>query len=204
MARTRRPAPPAPIILTASSVHATIGPPPATEAVAMAVGGRSLDLTSLQEYEPPPLPAPTATAAATGATFRVAAAAPASALPDVQLTYDTSRRVWRLLADYSYVYDGVTLTARAGYSYDLASVPRPLWWLIAPNELSLVAPLFHDLLYEFRGVLPEGNVEPYRTYTRREADDLFLHLMEVEGIAWWRRNAAYSAVRAAGWTYWDT
>ncbi|MBX9578701.1 MAG: DUF1353 domain-containing protein, partial [Gemmataceae bacterium] len=134
--------------------------------------------------------------------FRVAAAAPS--LPPVPIVYDTATRVWVLQGDYSYAYQGYTLTAKDGYAFDLASVPRPLWWLIAPNELSIVAPLFHDLLYEFRGRLPADQVTPYRTYTRRETDDLFLHLMEVEGISWWRRNAAYSAVRAAGGVYWAT
>ena len=171
--------------LAAISPHATAGPPSLTRPVTTP--------TTLLEYEPPPLPPADA--------FRVAAA---GTLPPVQLTYDTAARVWRLLADYRYTYDGVTLTAKAGYAYDLASVPRPLWWLIAPNELSLVAPLFHDLLYDFRGVLPADTATPYRTFTRREADDLFLHLMEAEGIAWWRRNAAYSAVRAFGWTFWNT
>jgi hypothetical protein len=199
MARARRAAAPTVVTLNATSPHATLGPVPLVQPMAAGVAPAATpDLTSLLEYEPPPLPTPAAAVVA----FRVAATV--GPLPEVQLTYDTSRRVWRLLADYSYTYDGVTLTAKAGYSYDLASVPRPLWWLIAPNELSLVAPLFHDLLYEYRGVLPAESATPYRTYTRREADDLFLHLMEVEGIEWWRRNAAYSAVRAAGWTYWNT
>ncbi|HKB06349.1 MAG TPA: DUF1353 domain-containing protein [Gemmataceae bacterium] len=178
------------------------------------------DLLALEEYEPPPLtPARLAAlaqrrrqVAATplpkglpAASRLRAAVAGAKAAPDVAITYDVSLRTWRLLADYPYQYGENMLTAKAGYSFDLASVPRPLWWLIAPNELSILAPLFHDLLYEYRGVLPdETYVNPYRTYTRRETDDLFLHLMEVEGVARWRRLAAYSAVRAAGGLYWDT
>lgn len=168
----------------------------------------------LLEYEPPPLPAQPAvkagavdTGGLVGGTlellgFRVAGAD--AALPPVPITYDVGRRTWLLLSDYSYDYEGHTLTAKAGYAFDLSSVPRPVWWLIAPNELSIVAPLFHDLLYEYRGILPAECVSPYRTYTRHETDDLFLHLMEVEGVAWWRRNAAYSAVRAAGGVYWAT
>jgi Protein of unknown function (DUF1353) len=178
------------------------------------------DLLALEEYEPPPLTP--ARLAALARRRRKVAATPlpkglpavsrlraavvgAKAAPDVAITYDVSLRTWRLLADYSYEYGGHVLTAKAGYAFDLSSVPRPLWWLIAPNELSILAPLFHDLLYEYRGVLPdETYVNPYRTYTRRDADDLFLHLMEVEGVARWRRLAAYSAVRAAGGLYWAT
>ncbi|QDU22397.1 DUF1353 domain-containing protein [Urbifossiella limnaea] len=157
-------------------------------------------LLELVEYVPPPLPA--APDAAAGMFGFVAANTTAAAVAPVPITYDASRRSWRLLANYSYVYEGTTLTALEGFSFDLASIPRPLWWLIAPNELSVVAPLFHDLLYRYKGQLAQVQVDPYRTFTRREADDLFYHLMEVEGIAAWRRRAAYSAVRAAGGLSW--
>jgi hypothetical protein len=204
--------------LTAATLQATsaIARLKATDvapvAVGAAVAAAAPDRRALLEYEPPPLPAqPAAVGAATGGLigggldllgFRTAAADPG--LPPVPITYDVGRRTWLLLSDYSYNYEGHTLTAKAGYAFDLSSVPRPVWWLIAPNELSIVAPLFHDLIYEYKGILPAECVSPYRTYTRHEADDLFLHLMEVEGVAWWRRNAAYSAVRAAGGIYWAT
>jgi hypothetical protein len=199
MARKRKP------VAEARAVHVL---PAATSALAATGPDGVLDvgtdgLIGLLEYEPPPLPVPAGLppGAAAAPAVRVAA----SALPPVSITYEVARRTWVLLADYSYQYEGHTLTARQGYAYDLSSVPRPLWWLIAPNELSLVAPLFHDLLYEYRGVLPNvSDVNPYRTYTRREVDDLFLHLMEREGVAGWRRYAAYSAVRAAGALYWAT
>jgi hypothetical protein len=179
------------------------------ETAAMRAGPPEMvDLADLMAFKPPPLPhqPAAAMALADGAglrAFRVAAAA--SSLPAVPITYDPGRESWLLLSDYSYGYQGYTLTAKAGFAFDLASVPRPLWWLIAPNELSIVAPLFHDLLYTYQGRLREyGEVAPDRSYTRREADDLFLHLMEVEGIARWRRYTAYAAVRAAGGIYWAT
>jgi hypothetical protein len=182
-----------------------------------------LDLTALEEYEPPPLTQdrldalaqrraavaaagiPEGLRGAAARRLRAVVEAAAAVSPDVAITYDVSLRSWRLLKDYSYTYQDHTLTAKEGYAFDLSSIPRPLWWLIAPNELSILAPLFHDLLYEYRGRLPDATyVNPYRTFTRREADDLFLHLMEVEGVARWRRLAAYSAVRAAGVIFWAT
>jgi hypothetical protein len=199
MARNRKPKAAARtvhVLPAATSVLAATGP---DGELNVGAGG----LIGMLEYEPPPLPVPAGLAP--GAAAVPALRAAASALPPVSITYDVGRRTWTLLADYRYEYEGHTLTARQGYAYDLSSVPRPLWWLIAPNELSLVAPLFHDLLYEYRGVLlNEADVVPYRTYTRREVDDLFLHLMEREGVASWRRYAAYSAVRAAGALYWAT
>ena len=199
--------------LPVTSAAAMLGGVPGAPAV-LAGAAPVLDLRDLLEYEPPALPAQPVAAPAGGTlvgsanlvgfvTAPVAAAAVA-AVPPVPVTYDVARRTWLLLANYSYTYEGHTITARAGYAFDLSSIPRPIWWLLAPNELSIVAPLFHDLLYEYQGTLPAGDVSPYRTYTRRETDDLFLHLMGVEGVAWWRRNAAYSAVRAAGGIYWAT
>ena len=203
----------APVTLPATSAIARLQADDVPSA-ATATRGTAAEpgLRELLEYEPPPLPAQPAAATRGGDTlvaadvdlvgFRVAAAI--ASLPPVPITYDVGRRTWLLLSDYSYVYEGHTLTAKAGYAFDLSSIPRPVWWLIAPNELSIVAPLFHDLIYEYQGALPAECVSPYRTYTRRETDDLFYYLMEDEGVAWWRRNAAYSAVRAAGGIYWAT
>jgi hypothetical protein len=114
--------------------------------------------------------------------------------------------LWRLGRDVEHQDGtlGCTLFARRGYEFDLASVPRVAWPVIAPFELSILAPLFHDLLYEFKGRPPAAAVRPYRTFTRQEADDLFLRLMTLEGVSGWRRALAYTAVRAAGWTYWNT
>jgi hypothetical protein len=165
----------------------------ATEAVAPG-------LLDLIEYVPPALPG--ARTEAVGTVGFVASGARAEAAPPVAITYDTNRRTWLVVSDYSYAYEGNTITAKAGFAYDLSSIPRPLWWLIAPNELSILAPLFHDLMYRYQGELPDDQVSPYRTYTRREADDLFYHLMQVEGVAGWRRRAAYAAVRAAGGFSW--
>jgi hypothetical protein len=203
-------------VLEVTSVAAAIEPEdrPRTDTMAAAAmegppeSLAGISLSDLLEYRPPALPEqPLSARALSGKEaalgFRVKAAA--GTLPPVPISYDVATQTWILLADYSYKYQGYTITAKSGFSFDLASVPRPLWWLIAPNELSIVAPLFHDLLYVYRGELRKfGGVDPYRTYTRREADDLFLHLMEVEGVARWRRYAAYAAVRAAGGFYWAT
>ncbi|MDY3556030.1 DUF1353 domain-containing protein [Gemmata sp. JC717] len=168
-----------------------------------------LDPLTLIEHVPPALPAqPDAVAALVapaGAPQFSAFAVQNSKLPPVPITYDVGNRTWLLLSDYSCPYREYTLTAKAGYAFDLSSIPRPIWWLLAPNELSIVAPLFHDLLYEYRGRLPdETYVTPYRTFSRSETDTLFLDLMEQEGVDWFRRNAAYSAVRAAGGLWWVT
>lgn len=88
-------------------------------------------------------------------------------------------------------------------------------------ELSLEAPLIHDFLYMTRGgrrqtfakpgtlcqPSPEepvlGRIEPPdRRYSRRQADDLFLHMMEQAGVRRWRRTLSYRAVRLFGALFW--
>ena len=43
---------------------------------------------------------------------------------------------------------------------------------------------------------------PPHTYSRAEADRLFRTIMEQEGVAAWRRQAAYASVRLFGGAGW--
>jgi hypothetical protein len=135
----------------------------------------------------------------------------AAGLSRIPIIYNgrvNGRPEWELVDEVRF-FDatlGCFLIAPKGYKFDLASIPRPLWGVIAPFELSTLAPLFHDLIYEFKGNLPQTNVIPFPFHrlTQKDADDLFFRLMEQEGVSGWKRYTAYIAVRAAGWTYWNT
>lgn len=132
---------------------------------------------------------------------RAAVEIDASALPPPVLTYDTGLRRWRLEGNYTYRDNGTTITVPDGFQFDLSSIPRPLWWLIAPFELSISAPLLHDFLYQKAGSAPE-EIEPDKEYTRADTDALFKKMMEQEGVVGWRRAAAYLAVRLFGRFAW--
>ena len=124
-----------------------------------------------------------------------------SQLPPPLLTY-VGEGQWQLEASYTY-HDGETaITVPADFRFDLSSVPRLFWSLIAPFELSIVAPLLHDFLYRCGGRPPGGSVDPPRTYNRREVDGMFRTIMEAEGVSAWRRTLAYLAVRAFGHSAW--
>ena len=61
-------------------------------------------------------------------------------------------------------------------------------------------------IYEFKGNMPSADYIspfPFRRFTQKDADDLLFRLMVAEGVSRWKRNAAYVAVRSAGWTYWN-
>lgn len=124
-----------------------------------------------------------------------------SRLPPPILTYLGGRH-WRLEASYTY-HDGRTaITVPAGFRFDLSSVPRALWSVIAPFELSIVAPLLHDFLYQCGGQPPDVSIDPPRSYTRAEVDRMFLEIMRAEQVAAWRRVLAYAASRVFGGGAW--
>ena len=86
------------------------------------------------------------------------------------------------------------VTVRAGFRYDGASVPRFFWRAIgAPYDGAYFpAALLHDALYASE-LLP-----------RTMCDRLFLAYMKQLGVAWWRRNAMWLAVRWFGGAVWAT
>lgn len=124
-------------------------------------------------------------------------------LPPVYVTYDTRRKVWVLMFEYTIVInirtELIEFKIPQNFEFDLASIPRWIWPLIGSFELSLVAPLIHDYLYQFRGKPVHHRDARYSwgkpTITRAEADKIFLDLMLAEKVASWKAKAAYRAVR---------
>ncbi len=124
-------------------------------------------------------------------------------LPPVYVTYDTRRQVWVLMFEYVIILDirtePIEFKIPAKFEFDLASIPRIIWPLIGSFELSLVAPLIHDYLYQWRGQ-PLHHQYPKLApvapvLTRAEADQIFLNLMLAEKVTPWKAKAAYRAVR---------
>ncbi len=80
-----------------------------------------------------------------------------------------------------------------GFETDFASVPRFLWWLIAPTDYPLLrASLLHDYLY--------------RTGTRASrkwADRVLVKIAIEDGLPKWKACLMYSAVRLFGQRVWN-
>jgi hypothetical protein len=59
--------------------------------------------------------------------------------------------------------DGKVITIPKGFEWDLASVPKFLWWLMSPDVDSEIAYLIHDYLY-INQTLPrkEADLEMYK------------------------------------------
>ncbi len=138
----------------------------------------------------------------------LAQATATNGLPAVVVTRDEIRRVWILHETCKYVPANLhpphTISALKGFEFDLASIPRIFWSIIASHELSLAAPLFHDLLYKRGGKLHQGELAPTgRVFVRSEVDDLFLELMTKANVPTWKRYTAYLAVRGFASFAWN-
>ena len=97
-----------------------------------------------------------------------------------------------LLEDLVYENESLILTVKKGFWFDAISIPKVFWSLIdSPFTGKAVRPATgHDVLYssEF--------------FDRKQCDDLFLEMMEADGVGYMKRYAMYWAVRSFGWTVW--
>ena len=111
----------------------------------------------------------------------------------------TGGDLWVLAKDWSVSVDGRTFKIPEGFTFDLASIPRLMWVVpgFAPFELSTAAPLLHDFIYRYRGLMPVGVI-----IYRAQADRFFRLIMAEEGVGRVRRNLAWLAVRVGGWISW--
>ncbi len=109
---------------------------------------------------------------------------------------------WLLYEPWEIALPGTLLMVPKGFVTDLASVPAVLHWLIDDDGLGCAAPLVHDCLYQDHGELCVEWLEPYRTFTRKEADDLLYTISLQSGAAPWRARAAWMAVRLFAGAAW--
>jgi len=119
-------------------------------------------------------------------------------IPDVY--YSPRLKTWVLGEDYQTQVNGSILCIKAGFRFDMASVPRVFAPMIQAFELGTVGPLKHDLCYQASGVLEDAY--PPVTLTRRKVDFAFKADMILEGVCKWRRVPAFWAVRMFGWAAW--
>ena len=104
-----------------------------------------------------------------------------------------SKGNYRLLNEVvMYIAEGMPVVIPEGFVFDFASVPRPLWWIISPDDDGIALPgLLHDELYATE------------MFSRRVCDGLFLQAMNERGLLpVWKRQCAYWAVRLGGWLTW--
>jgi len=139
-----------------------------------------------------------------------------SKLPDPKISWNQLSKIWVLEEEVSVTVDSNELSKAVGikipkgFQFDLSTIPRFLWSVIAPFELSIIAPLVHDFVYENKGnlTIDENNIIVKSTddnnfkLSRLEADSIFLDHMKQEGISFIKRWLAYIGVRLVGGMFW--
>lgn len=86
------------------------------------------------------------------------------------------------------------LTIPTGFVTDFASVPRFLWWWIAPHTNVMPASVLHDYFYVTHPMADVMNM----TEERHFADKLFHLILLESGVSKFQAGAMYKAVRWFG------
>lgn len=87
-----------------------------------------------------------------------------------------------------------------GYTYDGATVPWFVSWVIERDGVHRESALLHDYLYENKGYINLGEEGFY--YVRKDADQIFRECLKAQGLSDWRARLSYYAVRALGGKWW--
>ena len=132
-----------------------------------------------------------------------------------KISYHPEKNTWFLREKYSYEDDKKSeIILDECFSYDLASIPRFFWRIVATHELSAEATLVHDFMYMSRGGRKKyhkgeeikGRIDfkekPENYYSRKEADELFLKMKEDLKVNKYRRFLSYIGVRIFGAIFW--
>lgn len=146
---------------------------------------------------------------------------PRSFLTPLEIEYVDGRN-WKVTQEFDYLVDyenkDTTIRVPAGFVTDFASIPRAFWVVFPPTGKYGKAAVVHDYLYVMGGKIPCGwcvteglgpkwaNVAlnigakcpDLQTFTKADADKIFLEAMEVLGVNWLQRKLMYRAVRWFG------
>lgn len=105
--------------------------------------------------------------------------------PDIRVLHESLR--YRSRA-------GVEYRVPAGFIYDGASIPRPVWPLLPSKDACEEFGALHDWLYR---------VGPSLGVNRRTADDLGWESLVIQGIGdEWQRDAVWEGLRVGGGIAW--
>lgn len=108
---------------------------------------------------------------------------------------------YRLRSAYQYTTIAkIVITIPEGFETDGVSAPQGTWSFIGmpPDGYYRAAGVVHDFLYTLNGNLP--GLTP--AYTRKDCDSILLEILTRLSVPWWKRRAAYLAVRLFGSSHW--
>jgi hypothetical protein len=108
--------------------------------------------------------------------------------------------------------DGRVLTAPAGMTTDLASIPRVAWSLLPPDGPWAYGAAIHDDCYRTRGSFVWAWPHSTKTFvglegpplTRADCDETFRQTMVALRVEDWKRVVIFEAVRVGGSQGWGS
>ncbi len=99
---------------------------------------------------------------------------------------------WIVLTEIIYTsLDGNRYTVPKGFITDLASIPKMAQGIFSVDDESRMPAVLHDWLYCSKQT------------TREQADALFREALKRAGCSTLHTLSMWSAVRVAGWAYWN-
>ena len=88
------------------------------------------------------------------------------------------------------VASGAAIVVPVGFLTDFASIPRPFWWLIKPDDPGIAkAAVLHDFLYQ-------------QAVGKMLSDAIFWEAMGILGCPNWKRNLCWIGLFFGGWPTW--
>ena len=110
-----------------------------------------------------------------------------------------SGKRFRLFLPFTFAASELTIRVMPGFETDFASIPRFARLLISKLGRYNKAAVIHDAIYQ--AMFYTLNVNRH-TFTRKDADRIFLEGMVALGVAPWKRRLMYWGVRLGGWAAW--
>jgi hypothetical protein len=111
-------------------------------------------------------------------------------------------RHWEISRDWHFKVNDQSYVIPKGFLFDGASVPKFLASWLSPIGVLLIGGLVHDYIYKYQTLLLKDKKTTCKTYTQKEADQLFRDInIEQNGfhvLNW----LAYLALRLGGWLAW--
>jgi hypothetical protein len=108
---------------------------------------------------------------------------------------------YRLVSDFTYQCPRflTRVVIKAGFVFDGASIPRLFWSTTgSPFLPEYIGPgLVHDNLYR------AGKESNGARISRKTADYVFGHALELNAVGWYTRYKLYQGVRLGGWKAWN-
>lgn len=119
--------------------------------------------------------------------------------PEEVAAAKSDSQLYTLLEDFIYISDLIgTVIAPKGLVTNFASIPRPVWNILSPEDPCIMyGSIIHDAIYS-----AGGRFQGRAPVTREEADLMLREAMGVCGAPAWKKFFVYHALRIGGGGHW--